>query len=79
MTDQDVVDKFGKMVQKTPFQAGTLTTGGKTEHIVHIGDRETCYYLLTRILFHLGNRRRNRVQEQLDRLNDWIEWYNAGG
>ena len=77
--DEDVVKKFGKIVQKEPFRASKLTQGGKVEYIVSVGKRETLYYLLPRILPYMGVRRAARIQELIDLLEQWREWMLAGG
>lgn len=79
MTDQDVIVKLANMLGKKNFQSGVPTKGGKTEYILQIADKKTLMYLLPRIQVHLGQRRKERVQECINLINDWKVWVESGG
>ena len=78
MTDQDIIERVSKLVNKKCFSATRLTATGKRVHIVHIGDRATLAMLLPRLFPYFGKRRQESVQKCLDALAEWEIWYAAG-
>ena len=78
MTDQDIIERVGKLVNKRPFTPERLTATGKRVYIVHVGSRATLISLLPRLFPYLGKRRQEAVQKCLDALTEWEIWYAAG-
>lgn len=79
MVDEDVIGRFSKLVNKTYYSPRRRTSKGKVFYKLHIGDRKTLFYLLPRIFPYLGKRRQQSVQECLDALEAWVQWYASGG
>ena len=75
MTDQDIIERVSKLVNKKYFSPKRLTTTGKRVYIVHVGDRATLGTLLPRLFPYFGKRRQETVQKCLD---EWEMWYTAG-
>ena len=78
MTDQDIIERVSKLVNKKCFSPTRLTAAGKRVYTVHIGDRTTLTTLLPRLFPYFGKRRQEAVQECLDALTEWEIWYTAG-
>ena len=78
MTDQDIIERVSKLVNKNYFSPTRLTAKGKRVYIVHIGDRATLAMLLPRLFPYFGKRRREAVKKCLDALAEWEIWYAAG-
>ena len=49
MTDQDIIERVSKLVNKSCFSPTRLTAKGKRVYICHIGDRATLAMLLPRL------------------------------
>lgn len=79
MTDEDIIAKCSSLLHKSYFSPKRLTSAGKQVYTLHIGDRQTLFYLLPQIFPYLSKRRQKRVQECLDALNDCQVWYSRGG
>ena len=82
MTDQDVVQKFANYVKKNVVQLhikSKITKNPKPIYSCYVGDRGTMYYLLNKILPYMGNRRKKELQQQLQYIEDWKEWFYNGG
>lgn len=79
MTDEDVIEKMAKLVNKTYYSPTRLTKKNKKVYILHIGDRETLLALLPRLFPYLGKRRQTEVEFCIDVLEDWKKWLAEGG
>lgn len=79
MTDEDIIEKMAKLVNKTYFSPTRLTKKNKKVYILHIGDRETLLALLPRLFPYLGKRRQAEAQVCIDVLEDWKKWLADGG
>lgn len=71
MTDEEVISKVAKLVDKTYFSPSRLTSKGKKVFLCHIGDRSTLKYLLPRLLPYMGIRRQAAIQKCLQAFNEW--------
>lgn len=78
MTDQDIIERVSKLVNKNYFSPKRLIATGKQVYIVHIGDRATLRTLLPRLFPYFGKRRQEIVNKCLDALAEWEMWYTAG-
>ena len=78
MTDQNIIERVSKLVNKNYFSPKCLTATGKQVYIVHIGDRATLRTLLPRLFPYFGKRRQEIVNKCLDALAEWEMWYTAG-
>lgn len=78
MTDQDIIERVSKLVNKTCFSPKRRTVTEKQVYIVHVGDRATLSWLLPRLFPHFGKRRQQAVHKCLDALNDWEVWDATG-
>ena len=63
MTDQDIIERVSKLVNKNYFSPKRLTATGKRVYIVHVGDRATLGALLPRLFPYFGKRRQEVVQK----------------
>lgn len=79
MTDEDVIEKMAKLVNKTYFSPARVTKTNKKVYNLHIGDRETLLVLLPRLFPYLGKRRQAQVQVCIEALEDWKKWLAEGG
>lgn len=79
MTDQDIIERLSKLVNKKSFFATRPTVTGKRVYIVHVDDRAILGMLLPRLFPYFGKRRQEAVQKCLDVLAEWEIWYAAGG
>jgi hypothetical protein len=79
MTDEDVIEKMAKLVNKASFSPARVTKKNKKVYNLHIGDRETLLVLLPRLFPYLGKRRQAQVQVCIDALEDWKKWLAEGG
>nr|YP_002000412.1 putative LAGLIDADG homing endonuclease [Oedogonium cardiacum]YP_002000466.1 putative LAGLIDADG homing endonuclease [Oedogonium cardiacum]ACC97274.1 putative LAGLIDADG homing endonuclease [Oedogonium cardiacum]ACC97302.1 putative LAGLIDADG homing endonuclease [Oedogonium cardiacum] len=79
MTDEDVIEKMAKLVNKTYYSPTRLTKKNKKVYILHIGDRESLLALLPRLFPYFGKRRQAEVQVCIDALEDWKKWLAEGG
>jgi hypothetical protein len=78
MTDQDIIERVSKLLDKNYFSPKRLTATGKQVYIVHVGDRATLDMLLPRLFPYFGKRRQESIQKCLDALADWKIWYSSG-
>jgi hypothetical protein len=79
MTDEDIIAKVSKLVNKSYFSPRRLTVTKKQVYICHIGDRSTLNFLLPRLLPYMGARRQKTILNCLKELNNWKIWYLKGG
>ena len=79
MTDEDVIAKVAKLLNKTYTVLTRKTARTKSVYKVYIGDRATLRYLLPLVFPYLGKRRQHDVQLCLNALNEWETWYLEGG
>lgn len=79
MTDEDVIERVSKLVNKPYFTPRRLTATKKQVYICHIGDRSTLKLLLPRLLPYMGLRRQKTILNCLNALKDWEIWYLEGG
>jgi hypothetical protein len=75
MTDEDVIAKVSKLVNKSYFSPRRLTATKKQVYICHIGDRSTLKLLLPLILPYMVLRRQKKILECIKALKDWEVWY----
>nr|QUX32894.1 hypothetical protein [Blidingia minima] len=76
MTDEDVIAKVAKLLNKSHLSPTRKTVTNKTVFICHIGDRQTLLYLLPRMLPYMGKRRQKQIQMSIFLLNKWKIWKN---
>lgn len=79
MTDEDVIAKVAKLLNKTYTVLKRKTARTKSVYKVYVGDRATLLYLLPLLFPYLGKRRQHDVQLCLNALNEWETWYLEGG
>ena len=79
MTDEDVIVKVAKLLNKTYTVLARKTARTKSVYKVYVGDRATLRYLLPLLFPYLGKRRQHDVQLCLNALNEWETWYLEGG
>ena len=73
MTDEDIIIRVSKLLNKTYFSPKRLTNNNKRVFICHIGDRATLIYLFPLILPYMGIRRGEKIKECLVYLKKWQE------
>lgn len=79
MTDEDVIAKVSKLVDKSYFIPNRKTVTGKIVYQLSIGKRETVIQLVKRIIPYLGKRRKEQAEKLLENHFLWEEWYKNGG
>lgn len=79
MTDEDVIQKIAKLVNKNYYSPTRQTIQKKQVYILHIGDRETLLALLPRIFPFFGKRRQAQLKVCSDALKEWEKWIAEGG
>ncbi len=83
MSDKDVVQKFANYVKKNVIMIKQtkkeIAEGRKPMYSCYFGDRSTCYYILTKILPYMGERRSKEIRKQIQHIKDWAAWVEAVG
>ena len=83
MSDRDIVQRFANYVKKNVTTIKQtkkqIEEGRKTIYSCYLGDRSTCYYILTKILPYMGERRSKEIRKQIQYIEKWIAWVNSGG
>ena len=79
MTDKDVVNRIGFLLNMKTRLLNRKTTAGKSEYRVRAGRRQTLIHLFPLLLPHMGIRRKDKMQEAIDALDAWKVWYANGG
>lgn len=74
MVDEDVIQRFAKLVNKNVISPKRKTVTGKTVYIVHVGDRGTQSYLLPKIYPWMGTRRKQQIKQNLNQLKKYAFW-----
>ena len=74
MTDEDIIHRVAKLLNKNYFSPKRLTKTGKKVFICHIGDRGMLIYLLPRLLPYMGKRRQQKIQICIEELQKWVIW-----
>jgi hypothetical protein len=79
LTDEDVIQKMVKLVNKNYFSPTRQTVKKKQVYTLYIGEREALLVLLPRLFPYLGKRRQAQVQLCIDALEEWKIWLIEGG